>query len=75
MGADHGGSLPSPIQEDCVRYVVLFDIAFVIVLSLTLPISAYQPFIAYSGNILVDCCNLVFAVDCINQFSLGIFKR
>ena len=45
-----------------------------IVLSLTLPISTYQPFTADSGNILAKCCKPVFAFDCINKFSLGIFK-
>ena len=63
----------SPIQEDCVEYVVLFGITFFIVLSLTLPISTYQPFAADSGNILVECCKPVFTFNCINQFSLGIF--
>ena len=64
----------SPIQEDSVRYVVLFCITSFIVSSLTLPISTYQPFTVDSGNILVECCKLVFAFNGIYHFSLGIFK-
>ena len=74
MGADHRGSLLSPIQEANVGYVVLFCITFLIVSLLTLPISTYQPFTADSGNILAECCKPIFAFDGIYQFSLGIFK-